>query len=208
MTTIEFHYERLRRAIELLSDWKYGEGRIQKIRLELRKLPKCPRRFRGAIEPLNELLDVGRQLPFVAEQLITRAEAMRVAFHAEAVKESPDELKRRAKRKENTTQYRRRVDNARMAEEFRRGGKRMSPKEEKAYLDAKKAEWRERSKNYVKSHPEMLHQDAVSQFAKMLNAEVAAEMQQAKKDLEWRKGADQRRQALRKPSDHVLRKKR
>lgn len=172
MKQIVFDYPRLKAAIVLLLDGKYGESRTAKVRDAIKS--QSSRKFRAPIEPLNELMAVARQSALTALDILDMADRSRKSLETEKEASlSENEKRRRALLVENTRKYRTRCKQALMTEEVRRGRK-MTADEAKEFLTERKELWNRKCELFVEAHPELKRYEALAQFSEQLNKEVEA----------------------------------
>jgi hypothetical protein len=176
---IQFDKDRLRRAVVLLLDSRWGPNREQRVREAVGMLPKRTRPFTGAVEALNELMVVAKQKPLVVLDILDKSAAQRKKLAEKAVKAAPKEAQRRATLRANVAAYRKRIEQAIKTEEIRRG-KTLTGGDRKAFIEEKKKIWAIRQDRFREEHPELNYQEARSKCAQLLNEEVEQRYERAK----------------------------
>lgn len=195
---IRFDHLKLRQAVCLLLDHKYGAGRAEHVRDAIRKLPKR-RSFLRALKPLDELMNVAEQRPTVALEILYLADLRREKLHKEQRDATPDITRRRDVLSRNAILYRKRQRDAVQTEEIRLGRK-LTEEETAELLERKKASWKAGFAKFKNEHPELKHQDALSAYATMLNEKTEQALERAKAVGPNRKLSDPALRALRKRS--------
>lgn len=193
---IRFDHLKLRKAVCLLLDHKYGAGRAEHVRDAIRKLPKR-RSFLRALKPLDELMNVAEQRPTVALEILYLADLRREKLHKEQRDATPDITRRRDVLSRNAILYRKRQRDAVQTEEIRLGRK-LTEGETAELLERKKASWKAGFAKFKNEHPELKHQDALSAYATMLNEKTEQALERAKATGPNRKLSDPALRALRK----------
>lgn len=178
MKQLVYDYQRLREAIVLVLDPRYGPSREQRVREAIAKLPHNRQFFWKAIEPLNEIVAVARQSPTKAQDILDMASRKRGQLQAQREKATPLDTKRRAHLRENTRNYRARLDNALKTEELRRQ-RRLTREEATAFLDEKRKLWKMRVEQFLQDHPEMKPAQARSVCTAQINKEVQERYERA-----------------------------
>lgn len=177
MKQIIYDYKRLREAIVLLLDYRFGARREQNVREAIKDL-RHARKFTRTIEPLNELIKVAKQSPTKALDILEPIARKREELEQQRRAATPNLTKHREIIRNNTAKYRERVKNALLTEEIRLQRK-LSSVEAKDFLEEKKRLWKMRYEAYRNEHPELKHQEALARFAEMLNEEVRQRYERA-----------------------------
>lgn len=177
MKQILYDHQRLREAIVLLLDYRFGERREQHVREAIKDLRKA-RKFNRTIEPLNEIIRVAKQSPTKALDLLAPVARKREELEQKRRAATPNLTKHREIIRNNTAKYRERVNKALHTEELRRQRK-LTTEEAKAFLEEKKRLWKMRYEAYRSEHPELKHQEALARFAEILNEEVRQRYERA-----------------------------
>ena len=174
---IIYDHLKLRQAVCLLLDPKYGASRAERVRDAIRQLPKR-RSFQRALKPLDELINVARQRASVALNIVYLADLRRDKLHEEERAATPTLTRRRDVVSRNTTLYRKRVRDTLQAEEVRLG-RRLTKQESEELLKRKRASWDAGFDKFRNEHPELKFQDAYSAYAKSLNEKAAEALERA-----------------------------
>lgn len=193
---IRFDPLKLRQAVCLLLDHRFGPGRAEHVRDAIRKLPKR-RSFQRALKPLDELMHVAEQRPSVALDILYLADIRREKLHKEQRAATPFLTRRRDVLARNTALYRKRQHDAVQTEEIRLGRK-LTEEETAELLERKKASWKAGFAKFKDEHPELKHQDALAAYATMLNEKTEQALERAKETGPNRKLSDPAFRALRK----------
>lgn len=195
---IRFDHLKLRQAVCLLLDHRFGAGRAERVRDAIRRLPKR-RSFQRALKPLEELMNVAEQRPTVAMEILYLADIRREKLHKEQREATPGITRCRDVLARNTTLYRKRRRDAVQTEEIRLG-RRLTDEEAAELLERKKASWKAGFAKYKDEHPELKHQDALAAYATLLNEKTERALERAKAVGPNRKLSDPALRALRKRS--------
>lgn len=193
---IIYDHVKLRQAVCLLLDHKYGAGRAEHVRDAIRQLPKR-RSFQRSLKPLNELVNVAAQRASVALNIVYLADLRRDKLHEEMRAATPSITRRRDVVTRNATTYRKRVRDTLQAEEVRLG-RRLTKEEADELLKRKRASWDAGFDKFRDEHPELKFQDAFSAYAKSLNEKAAEALERAKAIGPNRKLSDSAVRALQK----------
>lgn len=174
---IQYDHDRLNFAVRLLLDYRFGAGREQRVREAILQLPKHTR-FTRIVEPLNEIMRVAKQSPNKALELIEPVARERIRLEKERRAATPIITRKRDILRVNTARYRQRTKYALLTEEIRLQRK-FSKEEAKAFLDKRKKLWKMRQEQFRNEHPELKYQDALAQFADILDEEVKLKYERA-----------------------------
>ena len=188
MAQIYYDFERLRQAVVILLNMKFGEERSAKLRLRIERIPARTQSFYQNLEPLNEFLLVARQSKSKALELLDLVDARREKFIERYRTEDPKKQQVRDRNIQSMRLYRERLSLAVKIEEVKTG-KTMSPAEAKAYKKKMAAEWTKRRRAYQKETGLAMH-EAATRFNSMLFDELHEEYQKAMRAVENRKLSD------------------
>lgn len=182
MGMITYDMGRLKQAVVLLLDFKFGKGRCARLKESIARLPKG-RKFTGVIEPLNEIVDIARQEPLRAQTIVLLADSRREELKREVEKASPMLTKRREANRRCTAGTRKRTKESIEAEELRRGYK-LNEAERKQFMAGLRREWKISAKRFIEEHPKMSYHEAMSAFSEQLNARVTKRYERAKEEYD------------------------
>ena len=152
-----YEHTNLKRAVLMLLDWTYGEGRIRKIRAALERFP-APTSFQQSLLPLNAIMTVARTNYAAAEQIVDLCERKRVWLHEKEQKLTPSLLRVRGHRANNTRLYRERLFTALEAFETH-AGRKLTKEEADAALAYCKDMWAKRGKKIADENRHVMWQE-------------------------------------------------
>lgn len=193
MTTIHYDYERLRQAVVLLLDLRYGKTRSEKLRGSIMS-DRRPDRFQKPIAALNEFFVLASQSRVKALELLDLTDRRRERNRAaELANPSPGQHRRLVIAK-SIADTRARLKFATEIHEIEIGRKLNGP-EKKDFQKVLSAAWAERRRKYRKESG-LPAGDANTVFSRMLDEELQEQYQTAKREEERRRLSDTSRRRL------------
>lgn len=178
----KYDKERLKQAVILCLDAKYGQTRTDRVRAFLKgEVENKTHRlhpFRNVVEPLNELLDAGRTFSMSRTmRLLDLADKHRERLAKLAIADKGEE-ELREKRRAYLIELRNRKTAAVRIEEIRLGRK-LSEAEREKFLEEAMRRWNIRREKYIREHVEMNRREATAAFTKELEAELELKLARA-----------------------------
>lgn len=179
MTTIIYDHDRLRRALELLLDGRFGAERAKLLREKIAIVPGRTVKYYRAVEPLNEIVSIARQNKLKAIDLVDRADALRATAARRLQREAPQVLAKRKNWAEQARANRARLNLAADIREMELGHQ-MTDGERTAYKKAVQQTWSQRRRDAIASKPGLL----TWQIHEQVTAQIDAELEEAQKKAE------------------------